>query len=81
MKKRILDATSIQDNNIVINWDEVYFDVYDVLNAFHPINEQVRHAVKKQLMSGGRLGGKSAIQDLNESLWSLSEGIKEQSSL
>lgn len=78
MKQRILQATS---SDGFINWDEVYFDIYDVLNAFQPVNEQVRHAVKKQLMSGGRSGGKSTEQDLSEALWSLTEGIKEQSTL
>ena len=56
-----------------------HFDVYDVLNAFNPQSEQIRHAVKKLLVTGGRLGGKTALQDIDEAIWSLEEAKKELS--
>jgi hypothetical protein len=53
------------------------FDVYDVLRAFEVTDPAIAHAVKKLLVTGGRNGGKSKEQDLQEALWSLKEAIKE----
>ena len=56
------------------------FDVYDIDNMFPAINSQVAHARKKLLQAGGRLGGKTALQDIKEAYWSLGEAIKEMES-
>ena len=52
------------------------FDVYDVCNAYE-LDSMRSHAVKKLLVTGGRSGGKSELQDLQEARWTLDELIKE----
>jgi len=52
-------------------------DVYDVLNAFEVTDPMIAHAVKKLLVSGGRRGGKSEKQDIEEARWSIDECLKE----
>ena len=71
--KRMVDSIGTANNEPYIG----HFDVYDVLNAFSPPSEQIRHAVKKLLVTGGRLGGKTALQDIDEAIWSLEEAKKE----
>lgn len=56
-----------QNNNI---------DVYDVCLAFG-LDAMRAHAVKKILVPGQRNGGKSAVQDIEEAVWSLQELLKE----
>lgn len=51
-------------------------DVYDVCLAFG-LNAMSAHAVKKILVPGQRNGGKSAVQDIEEAIWSLQELLKE----
>jgi len=70
---RMINSIGMADGEPYIG----HFDVYDVLNAFNPPSEQIRHAVKKLLVTGGRLGGKTALQDINEAIWSLEEAKKE----
>lgn len=53
------------------------FDVYDVLTAFGVACPMRQHAIKKLLAAGQRNGGKSEMQDLQESLQSIHEAIKE----
>lgn len=77
MKEKVMSAISVVDGKPHVEWDDVTFDFYDIANSFEMANEQVRHATKKQLQSGGRVGGKSQLQDLNEAIWSLQEGINE----
>ena len=52
------------------------FVVYDVCNAYD-LDNMRSHAVKKLLVTGGRNGNKSMLQDLKESRWTLDELIKE----
>ncbi|CAN8140429.1 hypothetical protein THIOSC13_1910004 [uncultured Thiomicrorhabdus sp.] len=52
-------------------------DVYDVLNAFEVTDPMIAHAVKKLLVSGGRSGGKTEKQDIEEARWSIDECLKE----
>jgi hypothetical protein len=49
-------------------------DVYDVLKAFEVVCPARSHAIKKLLMPGQR-GAKDELQDLNESLVSVSRAI------
>jgi len=78
MKQKIKEALEAADGDFnAIDWSTVTYDFYDVANSFEMVNEQVKHATKKQLQSGGRSGGKSLVDDLKEARWSLDEGIKE----
>jgi len=52
-------------------------DVYDVLNMFSITCPMVQHALKKLLVTGGRSGGKSEIQDLKEAAMSIEQAIQE----
>lgn len=52
-------------------------DVYDVLVAFNVTCPMKAHAIKKLLVTGNRLGGKSKLQDLHEAIWSLNEALNE----
>ena len=52
-------------------------DVYDVLNMFSVTCPMVQHALKKLLVTGGRSGGKSEIQDLKEAAMSIEQAIQE----
>ena len=52
-------------------------DVYDVINMFSVTNPMVQHALKKLLVTGGRSGGKSELQDLKEAAMSIEQAIKE----
>jgi len=51
-------------------------DVYRVLRAFEVTDPCVAHAVKKLLVTGKRLGGKSARQDIEEAVWSLQRKLE-----
>lgn len=51
-------------------------DVYDVLRAFGITDPAHAHALKKGLVPGGRNGGKSAVQDLQEAIWSLEKYVE-----
>jgi hypothetical protein len=58
-----------------------HYDFYDVANSFGMLNEQIKHAAKKMLQTGGRSGGKSVERDIKDCIWSLQEALKEVSSL
>ena len=58
-------------------YENKYFDAYDVLNAFSINDPMIAHAVKKLLVAGGRNGGKSLKQDIEESIKSLNECLVE----
>jgi len=78
MKQKIKEALEAANGDFnAIDWSKVTYDFYDVANSFEMVNEQVKHATKKQLQSGGRSGGKLLVDDLKEARWSLDEGIKE----
>ena len=51
-------------------------DVYRVLRAFEVTDPCVGHAVKKLLVTGKRLGGKTARQDIEEAIWSLQRKLE-----
>lgn len=51
-------------------------DTYDVCLAYG-LDAMRAHAVKKLLVPGKRNGGKSAIQDIEEAVWTLQELLKE----
>jgi hypothetical protein len=46
-------------------------DVYRVLLAFNVTDPCIQHAVKKLLVPGLRLGGKTTEKDVAEAIWSL----------
>ncbi len=46
-------------------------DVYRVGVAFGVTDPCLFHALKKILLPGGRVGGKSTEQDIDEAIWSL----------
>lgn len=52
-------------------------DVYDILQAFDVTDQKLAHAIKKLLVPGGRIGGKSLTQDLKEAKWSIEETLEE----
>ena len=49
----------------------VTIDVYIILHIFGVTAQTIAHAIKKLLMPGQRLGGKSMDQDVSEAIWSL----------
>lgn len=85
MRDKLFSAAHVRgDDEIIIDFSQVTFDAYDVLNAFYskpedklPCQTQVDHALKKLLALGKRSGGKTIEQDINEAIWSLQEALKE----
>ena len=54
-------------------------DVYDLLDRmFHPIPHTIGHAIKKLLVLGKRSGGKSAVHDAQDAIWSVNRWIEMQ---
>ena len=49
----------------------VKVDVYRLLAAFEVTDPCFQHAIKKLLVAGRRLGGKSIDQDVAEAIWTL----------
>tara|TARA_R110001592_G_scaffold334932_1_gene619442 strand:- start:155 stop:628 length:474 start_codon:yes stop_codon:yes gene_type:complete len=45
---------------------KITFDVYDILNNFKGMSEEVKHTVKKLLRPDGSTGSKSRSQDIQE---------------
>jgi len=54
----------------------VAIDVYDIIKAYEITNPALQHAIKKLLVAGGRGGGKSWKQDLQEAQWSIDRAIE-----
>jgi len=57
------------NNNYMVDW-------YDIDSMWPLENSALIHGRKKLSAPGGRSGGKSYIQDIEESIWSLQEGLK-----
>jgi hypothetical protein len=68
-------------------WVTVWIDLYDILDATRkdqdgnyrqcrPSDAAFDHGIKKLLYAGLRGGGKSVIQDLEEGLVSIREGVE-----
>lgn len=51
-------------------------DLYDILEMYNPPHA-IAHAVKKLLVLGKRSGGKTAIQDAKEAIWSIKRWIEQ----
>lgn len=78
MKQKIKEALQTANGDFNhIDWSTVTYDFYDVANSFSITCPMQQHGVKKLLVLGNRNGGKSYKQDLEESLWSLQESVKE----
>lgn len=56
-----------------------HIDIYDLLDEmFAPITHTIGHAIKKLFALGKRSGGKSALQDANDAIWSINRWIENQ---
>lgn len=53
-------------------------DVYAILEMFGPISHSIGHAIKKLLVLGKRIGGKSADQDAKEAIWSINRWLEDR---
>lgn len=51
-------------------------DVYRILHAFEVHDPCLQHAIKKLLVAGRRLGGKSLDQDVAEAIWTLNRWVE-----
>lgn len=51
-------------------------DVYRILSAFEVTDPCLQHAVKKLLVAGRRIGGKSEEQDVREAIWTLNRWLE-----
>lgn len=55
-----------------------WVDVYDILAAYNTGSAAIDHAIKKLLVPGGRSGGKSRVQDIEEAIWSLQRALEKE---
>lgn len=68
----------MKDSVYTVEIKGVKLDYYDLVDGLNIEGEAVRHACKKLIYAGKRIGGKTRLQDLEEALWSIQRAIVQE---